>query len=58
MLIALTVMMMILGSGPGLFGRLSGFDLFVGTVGSILILLFVGQTFVTGRRLSETDSRR
>ncbi|MFC4594910.1 CDP-alcohol phosphatidyltransferase family protein [Sphingobium tyrosinilyticum] len=55
MLIALTVMMMVLGAGPGLFGRWSGFDIFVGTVGSILILLFVGQTLVTGRRLAQID---
>ncbi|UZW57164.1 CDP-alcohol phosphatidyltransferase family protein [Sphingobium sp. JS3065] len=55
MLIALTVMMMMLGAGPGLFGVWSGFDLFVGGVGSILILLFVGQTWVTGQRLAQID---
>jgi len=55
MLIVLTVMMMMLGAGPGLFGRWSGFDIFVGAVGSILILLFVGQTLVTGRRLAQID---
>lgn len=55
MLIALTLMMMMLGSGPGVFGTLSGFDLFVGVAGMILILLFVIQTLVTGRRLARTD---
>lgn len=55
MLIVLTVMMMVLGPGPGLFGRWSGFDIFVGTVGTILIILFVGQTVVTGRRLARTE---
>lgn len=55
MLIILTIMMMILGAGPGLFGTWSGFDLFVGSVGSILILLFIGQTLVTGRRLARID---
>ncbi|GLT02070.1 hypothetical protein GCM10007897_34730 [Sphingobium jiangsuense] len=55
MLIALTLMMMMLGSGPGVFGKLSGFDLFVGVAGMILILLFVIQTLVTGRRLARTD---
>jgi phosphatidylglycerophosphate synthase len=55
MLIALTLMMMWLGEGPGLFGRWSGFDIFVGAVGSILILLFIGQTLVTGRRLAQID---
>ncbi|MBK5265161.1 MAG: CDP-alcohol phosphatidyltransferase family protein [Alphaproteobacteria bacterium] len=54
-LIALTVMMMILGPAPGLFGRISGFDLFVGSVGALLILLFIAQTFVTGRRLAGMD---
>ncbi len=55
MLIALTLMMMALGSGPGYFGRLSGFDLFVGTAGFILILLFVVQTLTTGRRLARSE---
>ncbi len=52
MLIALTLMMMVLGPAPGLFGAISGFDVFVGTIGVILILLFVTQTLVTGRRLA------
>lgn len=56
-LIALTVMMMVLGSGPGLFGLWSGFDIFVGVAGAILIALFVGQTLVTGQRLAEKDAR-
>lgn len=55
MLIVLTIVMMRLGSGPGLFGAVSGFDMFVGTVAAILVLLFVGQTLVTGRRLSRMD---
>jgi phosphatidylglycerophosphate synthase len=59
MLIALTIMMIVLGSGPGLFGLWSGFDIFVGTAGTILIGLFIGQTLVTGRRLAkvEVDAR-
>jgi phosphatidylglycerophosphate synthase len=55
MLIALTAMMMILGNGPGWFGRWSGFDIFVGAVAIILILLFIGQTWTTGRRLARLD---
>ena len=55
MLIALTVMMMALGSGPGIFGALSGFDLFVGAAGMILILLFIIQTIITGRRLAQAE---
>ncbi|MPT46987.1 MAG: CDP-alcohol phosphatidyltransferase family protein [Sphingobium sp.] len=56
-LILLTVMMMILGSGQGIFGSLSGFDIFVGVAGAILIILFVVQTMVTGRRLALTERR-
>lgn len=52
MLIILTLMMMVLGSKPGLFGAISGFDVFVGTVAFILILLFIAQTLVTGKRLA------
>jgi phosphatidylglycerophosphate synthase len=55
LLIGLTVMMMILGPGPGFFGTISGFDILVGTVAAILILLFIGQTMVTGRRLARID---
>lgn len=58
MLIALTVMMMVLGAGPGLFGRWSGFDIFVATVGSILIILFIGQTLITGRKLALAEMER
>lgn len=57
MLIGLTLMMMILGSRPGLFGTTSGFDVFVGTVGFILLVLFVIQTAVTGRRLALREGR-
>jgi phosphatidylglycerophosphate synthase len=56
MLIALTIMMMKLGFGPGLFGPWSGFDIFVGTAGAILIVLFIAQTLVTGRRLARQDA--
>lgn len=51
LLIGLTTMMMVLGTGPGLFGAISGFDLFVGIVAAILIVLFVLQTLASGRRL-------
>jgi uncharacterized membrane protein YccC len=53
LLIGLTTMMMILGSGPGLFGTISGFDIFVGTVAAILVVLFVLQTLASGRRLAQ-----
>ncbi len=50
-LIVLTLAMMRLGAGPGMFGPISGFDLLLGCAGAILVLLFVGQTLVTSRRL-------
>lgn len=55
LLIGLTFTMMALGSGPGLFGAISGFDVFVGVIGSILVALFVVQTLITGRRLAGRD---
>src|SRR3546814_971703 len=58
MLIALTLMMMTLGSAPGVFGAISGFDVFVGTAGTALILLFIMQTLVTGRRLALREDRK
>ena len=57
-LIVLTSVMMVLGTGPGLFGAISGFDLFVGAVGLVLIVLFVAQTLVTGRRLARFELER
>ena len=59
MLIALTLAMLGFGhQGEGWFGAVSGFDLFTGTVGSILIALFVIQTAVTARRLSAMEPSR
>lgn len=58
MLIGLTLAMMLLGYAPGIFGPISGFDLFVGIVGAILVLLFVIQTLSTARRLAIVDSKR
>jgi phosphatidylglycerophosphate synthase len=57
MLVGLTIMMMVLGTGPGLFGSISGFDLFVGAIGALLMTLFVVQTFITGRRLAREAAR-
>ncbi|MGE4429248.1 MAG: CDP-alcohol phosphatidyltransferase family protein [Sphingobium sp.] len=56
MLIGLTLMMMLLGTAPGLFGAISGFDVFVGVAGFVLIVLFIGQTLITGRRLAQIDN--
>lgn len=56
-LVGMTIMMMVLGSGRGLFGTWSGFDILVGTIGAVLILLFIGQTLIIGRKLSAAESR-
>lgn len=59
MLIALTLAMMGFGhEGQGWFGGVSGFDLFTGSVGAILIVLFVLQTAVTARRLAAMEPSR
>ncbi|MGN3973197.1 CDP-alcohol phosphatidyltransferase family protein [Tsuneonella sp. SYSU-LHT278] len=57
-LIGLTLAMLALGTGPGLFGRINGFDLFVGGVGCLLIALFVLQTWITARRLAQDEPSR
>ena len=57
MLICLTAMMMLLGTKPGIFGTISGFDVFVGAISGILIFLYTAQTFVTGRRLAAKEPR-
>jgi phosphatidylglycerophosphate synthase len=57
-LIALTSAMLILGSGPRLFGPLSPYDLLVGAVGMILILLFAVQTVLTARRIAAIEHAR
>lgn len=54
-LIALTVMMMVLGGAPGMFGRISGFDLFVGAVAAIFLVLFAAQTIMVGKRLARLE---
>ncbi len=51
-LIAMTVAMFIMEPGPALIMGQSLFDLFIGGLGVILIVLFIVQTIVTARRLS------
>jgi phosphatidylglycerophosphate synthase len=55
MLIALTLAMLFLGTDAGMFGQVSGFDLFVGVVGAVLVVLFLIQTFATARRLASLE---
>ena len=57
-LITLTLTMMVLGPSNAATDPGSGFDLFVGGVGIVLILLFVGQTLVTARRLAAMERSR
>ena len=52
MLIGLTVAMMLLGPAPGAFGQVSGFDIFVGTVATILLVLFLCHTAKVARQLA------
>lgn len=54
-LITLTLAMMSLGPAPAMFAPISGFDLFVGSVGIMFILLFIVQTLVTARRLAAKE---
>lgn len=56
-LIVLTLAMLALGTGPGIFGSVSGFDIFIGSVAALLILLFVVQTTVTARRIAAQENR-
>lgn len=58
LLIGLAIVMMVLGSGPGIFGNVSGFDIFVTAIGSVLILLFLKHTFAIARQLSRVDACR
>lgn len=52
-LIAMTIAMFIMGPGPAWIIGLSIFDLFIGSLGIILILLFIVQTILTARRLNQ-----
>ena len=54
-LVAVTILMMILGTGTSVLGGFSVFDIFVGTVGGALILLFIWQTLTIGRRLARAE---
>ncbi len=54
-LIGLTFAMMISGRPPGQTDAFSGFDIVIGGAGIALILLFLGQTYLTARRLAEKN---
>ncbi|QIG80037.1 CDP-alcohol phosphatidyltransferase family protein [Stakelama tenebrarum] len=50
-LIGMTLAMMIVGPNSGTLFPMSVFDVIVGSIGSLLIFLFVIQTYVTMRRI-------
>lgn len=51
-LIGMTLLMMAVPYDAGTIGAFSGFDLFVGAVGIIFAVLFVGQTLIIAKRLA------
>jgi phosphatidylglycerophosphate synthase len=57
-LIGLTLAMMYFGPGGEMLPEWSGFDLFVGAAGALLIGLFIKQTLVTARRLDLMERPR
>lgn len=57
-LIALTLAMMFFGEGSGWFGQINGFDIFMGSVGTLLITLFTSQTLRTASRLAQEEPAR
>lgn len=54
-LISLTVAMMAFGPTPGAFAASTDFDIVFGAGGAVLIVLFIVQTIVVGRRLSAAE---
>ncbi|MBU3077680.1 CDP-alcohol phosphatidyltransferase family protein [Sphingomonas quercus] len=55
MLIGLTLAMLLLDDAPDVFGQMSGFDVFVGVAGAVLVLLFLNQSILTCRRLAPLE---
>lgn len=52
LLIAMSLLMLTFGPYPLLFNGMSGFDLFVGSVGVIMVILFIIQTLSTAKMLA------
>lgn len=61
-LLALTAAMMIIGPDarrwPSPLGSFNGFDLLIGVIAAVLIVLFAAQTLVTARRLAVLEPPR
>lgn len=56
-LMAMTVAMMVVGPNRDIIGSVSGFDLLVGAIGGVLIVLFVVQTLLVSRQLLARGER-
>lgn len=56
LLIGMTIAMML--SDPAARPQFSGFDMIVGGVGALFVILFVSQTLISGRKLAQADARR
>jgi phosphatidylglycerophosphate synthase len=54
LLIGMTIAMML--SDPVHRPVISGFDIIVGTMGALFVILFVSQTLIAGRRLAKSES--
>lgn len=57
-LMGLTAAMMIVGPNRDVIGTISGFDLIVGAIGAILIVLFIVQTLSVARQLLARGENR
>jgi archaetidylinositol phosphate synthase len=58
LLITVTIAMFVAGPDANVLPGFSGFDLFVGGFSTILLAVFLAQTWRTGRLLAAQDSRR
>jgi len=56
LLIGMTIGMMV--ADPALSPSISVFDVIVGVVGTLFVILFVGQTLIAGRQIAKTESGR
>ena len=58
MLIALTITMFVVGPHSSMFAGFSGFDLFLGALAAVLVVVFLVQTWRTGSKLAAHDRPR
>jgi phosphatidylglycerophosphate synthase len=58
MLIALTITMFVVGQHSSMVAGFSGFDLFLGALAAVLVVVFLVQTWRTGSKLAAHDRPR